>query len=61
LDDARLPSKAEMETDVAARNDWVAEAYKDSPRHTIEEEHIPYIAELEKSLKCMRRAAKRGK
>ncbi|HIM25630.1 MAG TPA: hypothetical protein EYM29_08505 [Rhodospirillales bacterium] len=61
LGDARLPSKAEMETDVAARNDWVAEAYKDSPRHTIEEEHIPYIAELEKCLKCMRRAAKRGK
>jgi len=61
LGDARLPSKAEMETDVAARNDWVAAAYKDSPRHTIEEEHIPYIAELEKCLKCMRRAAKRGK
>ena len=58
LGDARLPSKAEMEADVAAKNGWVAENYKDSSRHTIEEEHIPYIGELKKSLKYMRRAAK---
>jgi hypothetical protein len=58
LGEACLPSKAEMETDVAAMNHWVEKNYKESLRHTIEEEHVPYIGELKKSLKRMRRSAK---
>jgi len=60
LGEASLPSKAEMQADVAAKNRWVEEQYKESPRHTIEEEHVPYIGELKKSMKYMRRAAKGG-
>ena len=59
LGEACLPSKAEMEADVAAMNHWVEKNYKESPRHTIEEEHVPYIGGLKKSLKRMRCAAKR--
>ena len=59
LGEACLPSKAEMEADVAAINHWVEKNYKESPRHTIEEEHVPYIGGLKKSLKRMRCAAKR--
>jgi hypothetical protein len=60
LGEASLPSKAEMQADVAAKNRWVEEQYKESPRHTIEEEHVSYIGELKKSMKYMRRAAKGG-
>lgn len=57
LGEAKLPTAAEMEADIRRKNEWVAKYYKDSPRHTIEEEHVPYIQELKKSLKSMRRAA----
>ncbi|MEL0021897.1 MAG: hypothetical protein VW709_18695, partial [Rickettsiales bacterium] len=57
LGEAILPTNAEMWADIAAKNAWVKENYEDSPRHTIEEEHVPYIQELKKSQKAMRRAA----
>ncbi len=57
LGDAKLPPVAAMQADIAAKRKWVETHYKDSPRHTIEEEHVPYIGELNKSLRRMRRAA----
>lgn len=54
---AKLPSRREMEADIAAKRRWVAVHYKDSLRHTIEEEHVPYIGELKASLRRMRRRA----
>jgi dimethylaniline monooxygenase (N-oxide forming) len=55
LGKAKLPSIAAMEADIAAKREWVETHYKASPRHTIEEEHIPYIGELKKSIRQMRR------
>ena len=56
LGEANLPSASEMKADIARKREWVHQNYKDSPRHTIEEEHVPYIQELKKSQKAMRRA-----
>ena len=57
LGEANLPSESEMHADIARKRKWVRQNYEDSPRHTIEEEHVPYIQELKKSQKEMRRAA----
>ena len=57
LGEAKMPSGIEMKADIKRKSDWVKKYYRDSPRHTIEEEHVPYIRELKKSLKAMRRAA----
>ena len=57
LGEAKIPSAIEMKADIKRKSDWVKKYYRDSPRHTIEEEHVPYIRELKKSLKAMRRAA----
>ena len=51
---AALPDEAEMRADIARKNAWQARLYRHSPRHTIEEEHVPYILELRRSLKRMR-------
>ena len=51
LGNAVLPSEAEMRAAVTEHRDWVQRNYKDSPRHTIEEEHVPYIASLKRSLR----------
>lgn len=42
----KLPSPAEMERRIEEKQDWIARYYKDSPRHTIEEEHLFYLKEL---------------
>ena len=55
LGKAKLPTIADMEADIAAKRRWVEANYKASPRHTIEEEHVPYIRELKKSMRRMRR------
>ena len=55
--EARLPEVAEMRADINAKNAWVRQFYKNSDRHTIEEEHVPYLRELAQSLKQMRSAA----
>ena len=47
---ARLPNKAEMYADIERKNDWQSTYYRHSPRHTIEEEHVPYILELQRCL-----------
>lgn len=54
---ARLPDATAMEQDVQRKNDWVAKFYKATDRHTIEEEHVPYLKELKKSGRQMRRQA----
>lgn len=56
LGEARLPSAAEMRADVKAKSDWVAANYKHTPRHGLEEEHVPYLGELKRSMKAMRKA-----
>ena len=55
LGQAKLPPIAAMEADIAAKRQWVETYYKASLRHTIEEEHVPYIGELKKSMRQMRR------
>ncbi|MGE0852706.1 MAG: flavin-containing monooxygenase [Hyphomicrobiaceae bacterium] len=42
----RLPSKAQMTEATERKRQWIADFYKDSPRHTIEEEHVVYLPEL---------------
>ena len=51
---AALPSNDEMAADIQRKNDWVRKYYKNTDRHTIEEEHIPYLRELRQSLRKMR-------
>jgi dimethylaniline monooxygenase (N-oxide forming) len=48
---AQLPTKPEMLTEVATRRAAVHAAFKDSPRHGIEVEHMPYFADMRRSLK----------
>jgi len=55
LGTAVLPSEAEMKTAIDDHKAWVKNRYRDSPRHTIEEEHVPYLG----SLKATLREAKR--
>ena len=53
LGHAKLPSTDDMKADIEAKNAWVAKYYKHTDRHTIEEEHAPYLRELARSLKQM--------
>lgn len=54
LDNAVLPSADAMRAAIAQRAAWYAGQYRDSIRHSIEEEHVRYIADLRKSLRAMR-------
>ena len=51
---ATLPSIESMQADIKAKDAWVAKYYKHTDRHTIEEEHVPYLRELARSLKQMK-------
>lgn len=53
LDNAALPSPADMHAAIADRKAWYAPQYKHTPRHTIEEEHVRYLSDLAKTLKAM--------
>ncbi len=56
---AALPDKAGMLDEIAARKAWVRRLFKDSPRHGIEVEHMPYFADLRRTMKeAQRRASK---
>ena len=55
--DAALPSDAAMQADVEAHERWVRERFKDTLRHTIEEEHVVYLSALRKSLRQMKQLA----
>ncbi len=48
---AQLPTEPEMWTEIAERKAWVAKHFKDTPRHGIEVEHIPYFADLRRTLR----------
>lgn len=57
LGNAALPSESEMRAAIEARKRWVHETYKASPRHTIEEEIVPYRKDLRRSLRRMHKLA----
>lgn len=54
---ARLPTKDEMRAEIEQRKAWVRKNFKDTPRHGIEVEHLPYFADLKRT---MRQAQKRA-
>jgi cation diffusion facilitator CzcD-associated flavoprotein CzcO len=55
LGHAALPPREEMVADIEAKQHWIASAYQNaSPRHMIEEEHLPYRKELKRAMKRMR-------
>jgi dimethylaniline monooxygenase (N-oxide forming) len=58
LGHAALPSREEMVADIEAKQRWIASAYQNaSPRHMIEEEHLPYQRELKRAMRRMRSLA----
>ena len=55
--EAVLPSTADMQAEIAERQSWVKTNFKDTPRHGIEVEHLPYFRDLRESLKQARSRA----
>lgn len=45
----QLPSVSEMRDDIAAKKKWIAERYGESERYSMEEPHMVYFPELERS------------
>lgn len=58
--EAALPSPEEMRADIEAKKQWIAKYYQASLRHTIEEEHLYYLDELDKSERAGRRRMARA-
>ena len=58
--EAALPDPQAMRDDIAAKQAWIARHYKPSLRHTIEEEHLYYLQELDRSEKEGRRRRAQG-
>jgi hypothetical protein len=56
LDNVQLPDIASMRQAIAARAAWYAGQYKESIRHSIEEEHVRYLTDLKTTLRAMKRA-----
>jgi dimethylaniline monooxygenase (N-oxide forming) len=52
LGNAVLPTDAEMRQAITARTAWYKSQYRDSARHTIEEEHVRYLTDLRTTLKA---------
>ena len=59
LGNAALPSDAEMRQAIADRIAWYKSQYRDSARHTIEEEHVRYLTDLRTTLKASAARAQR--
>jgi cation diffusion facilitator CzcD-associated flavoprotein CzcO len=57
--EAELPSPEDMRLAIRRKTERVRRHYPDTPRHTIEEEPVPYFRELRASLKAARRRAER--
>ena len=53
LGNAVLPAASAMRQAIAERADWYARQYKQSSRHSIEEEHVRYLGDLRKTLREM--------
>ena len=58
--EAALPTPEEMRADIEAKQQWIARYYNESPRHTIEEEHVRYLTDLGKGLRAMIARARSG-
>ena len=58
--EAMLPSPEEMRADIEAKQQWIAKYYQSSLRHTIEEEHLYYLDELDNSERTGRRRMARA-
>jgi dimethylaniline monooxygenase (N-oxide forming) len=56
---AVLPDADAMRADIAAKQAWIARHYKPSLRHGIEEEHLFFLQELDRSEREGRRRARR--
>jgi hypothetical protein len=56
LGNAVLPDAAAMRCAIAERAAWYARQYKQSIRHSIEEEHVRYLGDLAKTLRAMLKA-----
>ncbi|HBK04533.1 MAG TPA: hypothetical protein DDZ81_01580 [Acetobacteraceae bacterium] len=52
LGNAVLPSYAEMRQAIADRTAWYNSQYRETARHTIEEEHVRYLTDLKTTLKA---------
>jgi hypothetical protein len=61
LGEASLPSSAAMEAQIKGKREHVEEVYRNTPRHTIDEEMLPYTAELRRSLRRAVRATPFGR
>jgi len=59
--EAALPSPEEMRLAIHRKADWVRRYYPDTPRHTLEEEPVPYFRELASSMRAARRRAGKAK
>lgn len=53
LGNARLPDPTAMRAAIAQRIAWYASQYKDTIRHSIEEEHVRYLTDLRTTLRAM--------
>ncbi len=58
LGNATLPSDADMRQAIADRTTWYRSQYRDTERHTIEEEHVRYLTDLRTTLKAAARVRK---
>jgi cation diffusion facilitator CzcD-associated flavoprotein CzcO len=54
LGNATLPDASTMTQAVKDRRAWLSQHYRQSPRHHLEEESVPYIKALEQSMQAMR-------
>lgn len=52
------PSADEMRRDIAAKHDYIHKHFKESPRHTIEEESLLYMRELDRQMPRRKRKAR---
>jgi len=55
LGNASLPGADEMRKAIRDRRAWVKENYRDTPRHNLEEESVPFVQALQRSLTQMRK------
>ncbi len=53
LENSRLPSAEAMRQAITERAAWYAGQYKQSIRHSIEEEHVRYLTDLKTALREM--------
>lgn len=59
--ESSLPDREAMRADIAAKKAWVLKVYYNTPRHSIEEPHLPYFRELKAAIRAgRRRLAKAG-